>query len=115
MSPFTSNLAAPPPPGSSCANARPLNPEAPEVREALEALDDAMFAAMAGDAEALQRAPALWSQAVTGLGPELVDESREQYLRFAAEVTRRFQAREIRNPAAAIAALELIELLSRDA
>lgn len=87
--------------------------ETPEVREHLEALDDAMFAAIAGHAGALAPARTLWTAAAGALPAALVDESREQYLRYAAEVMRRFELAEIRDPAAAIAALEVIELLAQ--
>jgi hypothetical protein len=99
---------------SSHAWRRPSHdPESPEVRDLLENLDDAMFAAIAAHAGAVDRARDLWSRAVAELGPDLLEESREQYLRFAAEMTRRFEAKEVRNPAAAVAAIEIIELLTR--
>jgi hypothetical protein len=85
------------------------------VRELLESLDDAVFAALAGSSGSLQRARELWTHAVATLGWELIDESREQYLRYAADVSRRGEASEIRNAAAAVAAIEVIELLTRDA
>jgi hypothetical protein len=101
--------------GSACAPSPRRDPESPEVRELLETLDDAMFAAIAGNDGALQRARDLWTHVVATLGWELIDESREQYLRYAADVTRRSEVSEIRNPAAAVAAIEVIELLTRDA
>ena len=87
--------------------------DTPEVRELLEALDDAIFGALSGCEASLQKARMLWPGAVESLGWELVEESREQYLRYAVEVTRRFEAQEIRNPSLALAALEVIELLTR--
>lgn len=84
-----------------------------EVRELLEALDDAMFAAIAGDAGSLDKARTLWGEAVATLPLDLVDESREQYLRFAAETTRHVETADLRNPAAAVTALEVLELLTR--
>jgi hypothetical protein len=94
---------------------RPLDAESPEVCDRLEALDDAMFAAIAGSEAALDRARELWQEALATLGWELLEESREQYLRYAAELTRRFEAHEIRNPAVAVTALEVIQLLDREA
>jgi hypothetical protein len=93
--------------------AQPLDPDSPEVRELLESLDDAMFAAIAGEAAPLREARQLWQQAVDELPPELVEESREQYLRYATEVTRRFEAAEIREPKQALAAIEILQLLTR--
>lgn len=87
--------------------------ETPIVQDLLESLDDAMFAALAGDAAALELAPELWRQAVTLLERELVEESREQYLRYAAEVTWPSQAPAGRVSAAAFAAQELVDLLTR--
>src|SRR5262245_24516572 len=46
--------------------------ETPAVREQLEALDDAMFAAIAGNAVALERARTLWHSAVATLPWDLV-------------------------------------------
>ena len=89
------------------------DPESAEVRELLEALDDAIFAATAGDGAALHMARKLWPQAVEALGWNLIEESREQYLRHAIDVTRRFEWNEIRDPAAAMAAIEGIELVTR--
>jgi hypothetical protein len=88
--------------------------EMPEIREQLEALDDVMFAAIGGDSAALERARGLWSDAACQLPPALVDEAREQYLRYAAEVTRRYKASELRDPTTSIVALEMFDLLARD-
>lgn len=88
--------------------------ESPAVRERLEALDDAMFAAIDGNPDALEKARALWLDSVCVLLPALIEESREQYLRYAAEVTRKFGAHELRDPATAIVALEIFDLLARD-
>ena len=90
-----------------------LDPESAEVRELLESLDDAIFAATSGDPAALLMARKLWPQALEALGWDLLEESREQYLRHAVDVTRRFEWNEIRDPAAAMAAIEVIELVTR--
>lgn len=91
------------------------DPDSPVVRDLLEDLDDVMFAAIAAHSGAVDRARVLWARAIAELGPDLLEESREQYLRFAAEMTRRFEAKEMRNPAAAVSAIEIIELLTRGA
>jgi hypothetical protein len=87
----------------------------PDVREQLDALDDAVFAALGGAEGSLEHARQLWHAAIASLPRKQVDESREQYLRYAAEVMRRFEASETRNPVAAIAALEVIEMLAASA
>jgi hypothetical protein len=90
-----------------------LQEDSTEVRELLESLDDAIFAALGGCGAAMETARQLWPKVIESVGLDLVEESREQYLRYAVEVTRRFESQEIRNPALALAALEVIELLTR--
>jgi hypothetical protein len=91
----------------------PADPDSPEIRDLLESLDDAVFAALSGSETALANTRELWPTVVEALGPELIEESREQYLRYAIELTRRFEFREIRDPTVAVAALEIIEMLTR--
>jgi hypothetical protein len=79
----------------------------------LESLDDAMFAAIGGDDAALAQARRLWVEACAALSPELLDESREQYLRYAAEVSRELSVAAVRRPAQMLAAVEIMELLTR--
>jgi hypothetical protein len=88
--------------------------DSPAVHAQLEDLDDAMFAAIGGSAAALDRARALWFNAVASLPWELVEESREQYLRYAAEVMQRAGLGTTRKPAAALAAAEILDLLARE-
>ena len=87
--------------------------ESPEVREQLEALDDAMFGAIAGTAGSLAEAHRLWIEAVVTLPPALIEEAREQYLRYAAEVARRGNSNGDQNPTAVIAAIDVMELLAK--
>lgn len=98
----------------SSKRAAPAQAEAPTVCALLESLDDAVFAALEGSESALAETHELWPAVVTALGPELIEESREQYLRYAIELTRRFEFKEIRDPAVAIAALAIIEMLTKD-
>jgi hypothetical protein len=91
----------------------PADIDAPEVRELLESLDDAVFEALSGSETALAETRKLWPAIAAALEPDVLEESREQYLRYAVELTRRFEFREIRDPAIAVAALEIIELLTR--
>lgn len=90
-----------------------LHPESEHVRAMLEELDDVVFAAIMGDQQALEEALTLWPQVVVEIGWELAEESREQYLRYAIDVTRRFETDAIRSPERAIAALEIISLLTK--
>ncbi len=93
----------------------PLDPESREAHDLLEALDDAMFEAIAGDEASLTRAHDLWQRAVAAVGGERVEESREQYLRFAVETTKQCAAGEVREPAKMLAAVEVIAWLTRGA
>lgn len=95
--------------------ATPIDPESREAHDLLEALDDAMFEAISGDETALERARDLWQRAVTALVGEQVEESREQYLRYAVETSHECAAGEVRAPAKMIAAAEVISWLTRGA
>jgi hypothetical protein len=90
-----------------------LDPDSWEAHDLLGSLDDAMFAAIAGDTSAVAGAWQLWERARAVLPRDLVEESREQYLRFAADVTRRIEADDIRDAAKVLVALEIIDLLTR--
>lgn len=90
-----------------------LDPQSDAVRTLLEELDDVVFSAVRGDLAALEQAHELWPQVVDRIGWELVEESREQYLRFAIDVTQRYDADLARKPEHAIAALEVISLLAK--
>lgn len=91
-----------------------LHPESAQVRALLEELDDVIFAAVRADVAALEQARSLWPQVVAAIGWELVEESREQYLRFAIDVMQRFESSDERKPEHAVAALEIISLLTKE-
>ncbi len=91
-----------------------LHPETDQMRELLEELDDSIFAAIQGSDAALERAKSLWPRAIAEIEWQLVEESREHYLRFAVEVSRRLDQNEVRTPENAILALEIISLLTKD-
>ena len=93
----------------------PMDPESREAHELLEALDDAMFEAISGDESALERARDLWQRAVAALVGEQVEESREQYLRYAVETSQECDAGEVRAPSKMLAAAEVISWLTRGA
>jgi hypothetical protein len=84
------------------------------MRELLEELDDSIFAAIQGSDAALERARLLWPRAIAEVEWQLVEESREHYLRFAVEVSRRLDQNEVRMPENAIFALEIISLLTNE-
>ena len=88
-----------------------LDIESEEVRELLEDLDDAIFAAIAGCEEQLNKAQELWPRALSELNTELIEESREHYLEFALEVSRRLQHDEPWSLENTLTAIELIEFL----
>jgi hypothetical protein len=91
-----------------------LSVETEQMRALLEQLDDVIFSAIQGDAEALAQAQQLWPQVVVELGWDRVEESREQYLRYAIDVTQCMDTSETRSPECAIAALDVISLLTKD-
>jgi hypothetical protein len=90
-----------------------LHADSDEVKALLEELDDVVFQAVRGDKESLQLAHQLWPEVVKQIGWELVEESREQYLRYATDLARRFEQDAIRDPQKALAVIEIIELLTR--
>ena len=91
-----------------------LHAESELVRGMLEELDDVIFSAVHGDAEAQARAQVLWSQVVVEIGWDLVEESREQYLRYTVDVIQRLEYSPAEKPERAIAALEIISLLTKN-
>ena len=91
---------------------RTLSADHPEILERLELLDDTVFEAIAGKPEAMARLKTLWPKTLAELGSEMVEASREQYTRHALKVWRDCVAGEnIRDPAPAILALEVVCLL----
>jgi hypothetical protein len=91
-----------------------LHPESDEVRALLEELDDVVFLAIRGDADSLEQARKLWPEVIKQIGWELVEESREQYLRYSTDIARRFEQDAVHDPEKALAVIEVIELLMRD-
>jgi hypothetical protein len=84
------------------------------VLERLEHLDDTIFAAIEGDADALDRSARTWREAVKTLGWETIEESRQQYLRRAETQWQRLRNEPGHPPHRSFAALEIITLLSGD-
>ncbi len=92
--------------------AQTLGRQCPRVVERLELLDDTVFEAIAGRAGAFEQLTQLWPEVLAELGPDLVEESRAQYVRHALSVWRQcVEGDEIRNPALAVAAMDVVCLL----
>lgn len=78
----------------------------------LESLDDLIFAAIDGDAVALDAAADAWREALAELGPEAVEESRQQYLRCAHGIWHALRYEPNHPPHKVFAAIEVISLLA---
>ena len=89
--------------GSSVLNQQELNQ--------LEQLDDTIFGALDGNAEALDQAAARWRNAAELVDQELLEESRRQYVQRAQAAWRRSQRQPARRLPLAYAALEILGLL----
>jgi hypothetical protein len=81
----------------------------------LEWLDDLMFAAIEGDAVALDFAADAWKKTVEELGSSALEESRRQYLRRAQTVWRSLRNEPNHPPHKVFAAIEIISLLAAKA
>ena len=88
--------------------------ESEEVNAMLEHLDDVIFEAVQGNESALKEAKTLWPQAVDTLGWELIEESREQYLRFALDIIHSDEQDAVINPEKSMAALDIVSLLIKN-
>lgn len=89
-----------------------LGAQCPKAIETLELLDDLVFESIAGKPGALDQLKALWPTALSQVGPELIDESREQYLRHALRVWQDcVDGDQIHNPALAVSTMDVICLL----
>jgi hypothetical protein len=85
--------------------------ESPANLERLEKLDDVVFDAMAGDARALEEMSRLWPQLVAELGPDKLEESREQYLRYSLAIWESCLEDGLREPDRAIASLQVLSII----
>ena len=91
-----------------------IETETPEILEELEKLDDAVYDAITGKAEALDRLTSLWPKVLDRLGYDLVEPSREQYLRYALGVWHDFIDQGDGSPEMAVAALGVLEVLCEE-
>jgi len=91
-----------------------LHPESAQLQHLLEELDDVIFLAIKGQPDAMHQAHILWPKVLRQVGWNLVEESREQYLRFANDIYRELDREGAGSPERSIAVLEIIELLTGD-
>ena len=92
------------------SNPVPQDP-ADEVQSKLEALDDVIFPAIAGDPEALGVAEQAWSRTVAEVGLPAVEESRHEYLRYAQSTWQLLKNQAVQQPLRTLAVLKIITML----
>ena len=95
--------------GVECAGGRLID-EA-DLRQ-IEELDDTIFAALEGDADALDRSARLWRRLRRDAPESLLDESREQYIRQAEAVVTRYREAPHDALGRAFAAIEVLALVA---
>ena len=92
------------------------DPESIEVLEKLELLDDLVFEAIGGEETAIEQLRSSWSQLRAELGDELLEQSREQYLRHALSIWEGCLGPDgVRDPARAMQALDVLCVLFDEA
>jgi len=84
----------------------------PDVLAKLEWLDDLMFEAIEGDPVALETAIDAWRKSLDELGPDALEESRNQYLRRAQSVWNELRHQPNQPPHKVFATIEIISLLA---
>lgn len=100
------------PPDMSPGPSQVLSWHRHEAVESLERLDDLVFEAIAGKPGAFAELKQFWPQVLAELGPELLHESREQYIKHALRIWREcVEGEQIRNPQLAIAAMDVVCLI----
>jgi hypothetical protein len=92
-----------------------IDVESPETLERLERLDDVVFDAMTGDERALEEMSRLWPQLMEELGADKLEESREQYLRYALSIWETCLDDGLRDHDRALASLQVLSVLFGDA
>jgi hypothetical protein len=86
----------------------------PEAIARLETLDDLIFPAIDGDLDAAEASAPVWREAVAELGPDVVAESRSEYLRYARSTWRFLNQQTVRQPLRMLAVLKVIGMLMGD-
>lgn len=84
----------------------------PETLERIERLDDVIFAALDGDPEALNASSKLYHSTSCSTPAELLDESREQYLKRAEAIVRHYTANPGETLGQTFAALEILNIVA---
>jgi hypothetical protein len=82
-----------------------------EVLELLERIDDLVFAAISGDELAMTELEVLWPTVIAELDEDLVEQSREQYLRCALSICSECVEQGVRRPEQAAAAIDVLCVL----
>jgi len=83
------------------------------LMEKLDALDDAVFAAIAGEPGAIEQLQTMWPAVLAELPAEHLEESQEHYLSHALRTWEHF-VQEGRSPERAVAALDVLTLICGD-
>jgi hypothetical protein len=100
--------------GNSFDRPAPPDPNEPQVVEQLESLDDVIFAAIEGDAAALEASAPAWRKAVVELGPDAIAETRSEYLRCARGTWQFLSRQTIQQPMRLMAVMKIIGMLMGD-
>ncbi|MEQ8847006.1 hypothetical protein [Botrimarina sp.] len=102
-------------PGAASPNARVVGRDGRAIPrdslERLERLDDAVFAALAGDPDALDAAAGLLHEASGAVDRRLLNETRQHYIRRARSRWRRAQGEPSQRLTLGFAAEEILNLL----
>jgi hypothetical protein len=85
-----------------------------ELQQRLELLDDAVYDAIAGDARALEELSRLWPSLIAEMGPDKLEESREQYLLYALSIWEGCIDNGLSDPERALASLQVLTILFGD-
>ncbi|HUT13864.1 MAG TPA: hypothetical protein VMY42_25470 [Thermoguttaceae bacterium] len=94
------------------APSKTLRPASSEVLQRLQSLDDAVYEAVSGQAAALEKLEALWSELSADIDEELLAEARQEYLRYALSIWEGCtDAAGLRNPTCAIQVLDVLHIL----
>ena len=82
------------------------------MQELLESMDKAVRRTIRGDVDSLLQCQTLWPQICQEIDPDLLEESREQYLRYAINTWQEVnESVSTRDASLALSAMEAISLL----
>jgi hypothetical protein len=82
-----------------------------EILELLERIDDLVFSAISGDVRAMVELEVLWPAVTAELDAFLIDQTREQYLRFVLAICSDCVGEDVRKPERAVAAIDVLSVL----